>query len=120
MKDQIAVSRLKQGDLGGLEVLVSHYQVQAVHAAYMILYDRSLAWLDSLAQLTGDWWQLAPSVFTLNHARGESSVAENGAFFQCPQCGTSLEDTPEMLICSECSTKYAVRNGIYDFREPVE
>jgi RNA polymerase sigma-70 factor (ECF subfamily) len=43
MKDQIAISRLKQGDLNGLETLVSRYQAQAVHAAYMIVYDRSLA-----------------------------------------------------------------------------
>jgi RNA polymerase sigma-70 factor (ECF subfamily) len=43
MDDQSAISRLKQGDLKGLETLVEHYQVQAVHAAYLILYDRSLA-----------------------------------------------------------------------------
>jgi RNA polymerase sigma-70 factor (ECF subfamily) len=43
MEDQIAISRLKQGDLNGLEALVSRYQVQAVHAAYIIVYDRSLA-----------------------------------------------------------------------------
>ncbi len=43
MKDQNAISRLKRGDLNGLEALVSRYQAQAVHAAYMILYDRPLA-----------------------------------------------------------------------------
>ena len=43
MEDQIAISLLKQGDLNGLETLVSRYQVQAVRAAYLILYDRSLA-----------------------------------------------------------------------------
>lgn len=43
MEDQIAISRLKQGDLDGLETLVNRYQVQAVRAAYLILYDRSLA-----------------------------------------------------------------------------
>ena len=43
MEDQFAISRLKQGDLNGLEALVSHYQAQAVHAAYLIVYDRSLA-----------------------------------------------------------------------------
>jgi RNA polymerase sigma-70 factor (ECF subfamily) len=43
MEDQSAISRLKQGDLDGLETLVNRYQVQAVHAAYIILYDRSLA-----------------------------------------------------------------------------
>jgi RNA polymerase sigma-70 factor (ECF subfamily) len=43
MEHRIAISRLKQGDLLGLEFLVNHYQVQAVHAAYLILYDRALA-----------------------------------------------------------------------------
>jgi RNA polymerase sigma-70 factor (ECF subfamily) len=43
MEDQIAISRLKQGDLNGLETLVNRYQVQAVRAAYLILYDHSLA-----------------------------------------------------------------------------
>lgn len=40
---QNALSRIKQGDLHGLEVLVEHHQVQAVYAAYMILYDHALA-----------------------------------------------------------------------------
>ena len=43
MEDRIAISRLKQGDLTGLESLVNRYQVQAVHAAYLIVYDRALA-----------------------------------------------------------------------------
>lgn len=43
MEDQIAISRLKQGDLNGLEPLVNRYQVRAVHAAYMVLFDRGLA-----------------------------------------------------------------------------
>jgi len=43
MNDQIAVSRLKKGNLSGLEILVHRYQAQAVHAAFMIVYDRSLA-----------------------------------------------------------------------------
>ena len=43
MEDRIAISRIKQGDLNGLETLVNRYQAQAVHAAYMIVYDRALA-----------------------------------------------------------------------------
>lgn len=50
MEDQIAISRLKQGDLNGLEVLVNRYQVQAVHAAYLILFDQHLA--EDIAQST--------------------------------------------------------------------
>jgi RNA polymerase sigma-70 factor (ECF subfamily) len=43
MEDRIAISRITQGDLNGLETLVNRYQVQAVRAAYLIVYDRELA-----------------------------------------------------------------------------
>ena len=43
MDDRIAISRLKQGDLTGLESLVNRYQVRGVHAAYLMVYDRALA-----------------------------------------------------------------------------
>jgi len=43
MEDQIAISRIKQGDPGGLEILVKTYQVQAVYTAYLIVQDPSLA-----------------------------------------------------------------------------
>ena len=43
MDDRIAISRIKQGDLNGLEFLVDRYQARAVHAAYLMVYDRALA-----------------------------------------------------------------------------
>ncbi len=43
MEDRIAITRIKQGDLNGLETLVDQYQARAVHAVYLILYDRALA-----------------------------------------------------------------------------
>jgi len=43
MEERQAIARLKQGDPGGLEVLVRYYQVQAVRAAYLIVRDRALA-----------------------------------------------------------------------------
>ena len=43
MDDRIAITRIKQGDLNGLDTLVNRYQVRAVHAAYLVLYDRALA-----------------------------------------------------------------------------
>ncbi|HUE99161.1 MAG TPA: sigma factor [Anaerolineales bacterium] len=48
MDDRIAISRIKQSDLNGLEFLVNRYQVRAVHAAYLVVYDRALA--EDLAQ----------------------------------------------------------------------
>lgn len=43
MEEQAAIARLKQGDIGGLEVLVLQYQVQAVRTAFLITRDRALA-----------------------------------------------------------------------------
>jgi len=43
MEDQTAISRIKQGDLKGLEILVNQYQAQVVQAAYLVLYDHALA-----------------------------------------------------------------------------
>lgn len=43
MEDRIAISLIKHGNLNGLERLVNRYQAQAVHAAYLILFDRTLA-----------------------------------------------------------------------------
>jgi RNA polymerase sigma-70 factor (ECF subfamily) len=43
LEEQQAISRLKQGDLGGLEILVRHYQVKAVYAAFLIVRDLKLA-----------------------------------------------------------------------------
>lgn len=43
MDEQHAIARLKQGDINGLEFLVQQYQAQAVHTAYLIIGDRSLA-----------------------------------------------------------------------------
>jgi RNA polymerase sigma-70 factor (ECF subfamily) len=38
-----AVARLKRGDIGGLEVLVTDHQLRAVRAAYLIVQDARLA-----------------------------------------------------------------------------
>lgn len=43
MDEKQAIARLKQGDLSGLELLVREYQLQALHAAYLIVQDHDLA-----------------------------------------------------------------------------
>ncbi len=98
------------------QLTLSHFRIGIIKRLFPAEF---LARLDSFAQLTGDWWQLTPSVFTLNLASGKSPLAPEGAFFQCPQCSAPLEDTPHTLTCANCGTKYVIRNGIYDFREPL-
>ena len=40
---QIAVQRLKHGDIGGLETLITRYEVRAVRTAFLILQDEAEA-----------------------------------------------------------------------------
>jgi ubiquinone/menaquinone biosynthesis C-methylase UbiE len=81
--------------------------------------------LDSLAQWTGSLWQLTPSVFV------RACVARDAIprhipddvlqWFKCPGCGhASLEDHKDYLQCSLCGSQWAIRDGIYDFREPFD
>ena len=43
MDEQLAIQRLKNGDISGLEFLVARYQVKAVRTAFLITRDPSLA-----------------------------------------------------------------------------
>lgn len=43
LEEKQAIARLKQGDLGGMEVLVKRYQERAVYAAFLIVRDPKLA-----------------------------------------------------------------------------
>jgi hypothetical protein len=73
--------------------------------------------LDSLAQWTGAWWQLTPSVFLQARAVGDTVIAKPGEFFRCPACEHApLEKKSGELRCSNCSSVWPIRNGVYDFR----
>lgn len=101
---------------------LSHFRVGILKK---IIPTGILVFFDSLAQWTGAWWQLTPSVFVKaigakqaeRSPRRELSTLE---FFKCPDCGTSpLADRSAYLECPGCKKRWEVRDGIYDFREPV-
>lgn len=76
--------------------------------------------LDGLAQPTGQFVQLSPSVFVRAQATGAGEAASPGHFFRCPECGCAeLKDSGDHLRCAGCDRRWAVRDGIYDFRESV-
>ena len=106
---------LKQNDFViERQLTVSHYRIGFFKTYFPV---KLLVWMDSLAQLTGDMWQLSPSVFVRTHAAGESiPPAEIGTFFRCPSCATALPDTPPQITCPTCARVYSVEGGIYDFR----
>lgn len=85
-----------------------------------------LVFFDSIFQWTGAWWQLTPSVFVKavevkqesGSVKRELSILE---FFKCPGCNHfPLVDKKEYLECSSCKKKWEVKDGIYDFREPLK
>lgn len=89
-----------------------------------------LVFLDSLAQWTGAWWQFSPSVFVKAVRRQQVSYSQHIrpdspsqtlSYFRCPDCGVSpLTDQSSFLECVSCSKRWGVKDGIYDFREPIE
>lgn len=85
-----------------------------------------LAGLDALFQWTGALWQLTPSVFVRCRAVGRDSIPpiverDNiSSYFKCPECDHApLEGKEEYLACPGCKRKWAVREGIYDFRQAI-
>lgn len=85
-----------------------------------------LAALDGLFQPTGALWQFTPSVFV--KARVQEKAAEGRSsfpvgmieLFKCPECGhAALEEMKERVHCPNCHSDWAVKDGIYDFREKM-
>jgi len=104
---------------------LSHFRVGFLKR---IMPTSILVFLDSLFQWTGACWQLTPSVFVrakivrldpsrIPHDRPDHVLF----FFKCPNCGHSpLMDEKEYLECPSCKKRWEVRDGIYDFREPIK
>ncbi|NPA31875.1 MAG: class I SAM-dependent methyltransferase [Chloroflexi bacterium] len=104
---------------------VSHFRLNLLKR---LVPTSVLVALDALAQRTGDWWQLTPSVFVRAVAvtTGEK-ISESGPApaateprFRCPACGFGpLTRRDDRLPCPQCGRVWAVRDGIYDFKEPL-
>ena len=96
------------------QLTVSHFRLGVLKR---LIPTTVLVALDAVAQLTGDLWQLSPSVFTRSRAVGETSPVSIGAFFQCPACGHNpLNEGDQALRCPACGASWPIVDGIYDFR----
>jgi len=112
------------GDLGfSIEktLTVSHFRLGLLKR---IVPAKFLAALDGLFQPTGAFWQFTPSVFVKAKVGNKGVVKMNEIpfnvidLFKCPDCGSEkLEEKKDHLHCPNCNAKWAVHEGIYDFRE---
>jgi SAM-dependent methyltransferase len=81
----------------------------------------SLVKLDSLAQPTGRWWQLAPSVVIKSQTAQTKPAATTGDFFRCPACrSTDLLEQDNVLVCRGCQRRWPAHDGLYDFKKPLQ
>jgi SAM-dependent methyltransferase len=81
---------------------------------------RLLAALDGLLQGLTASLKLAPSVFLRARVERETAKAADRGFFRCPTChSTDLIETEEALTCRGCGQRWAIDDGIYDFKQPV-
>lgn len=98
------------------QVTVSHFRIGFLKRW---IPTKLLVALDSLAQLTGDWWQLTPSVFTKSTAVGPfmGTNLSDDVIFCCPNCEHALPNQIEgQMVCSGCGKNWPIVDGIYDFR----
>jgi SAM-dependent methyltransferase/DNA-directed RNA polymerase subunit RPC12/RpoP len=81
---------------------------------------RLLAALDGLLQPTGALLQLSPSVFVRCQSKSDKPPPPAGVLFRCTVCGsTVLVEEGDTLSCTDCSARFAIRDGIYDFKAPL-
>lgn len=103
---------------------VSHYRINLLKRWLPIPW---LVALDGLAQPTGNWWQLTPSVFLQAQVK-KSPTSPPTNFFRCPACGSPqlspmpplpVSTTAQALLCTGCQTRWSCQDGIYDFKTPL-
>lgn len=123
MREQLAGNDL----IPGRTLTVSHFRVSLLKRVV------PLPWLvaaDSLAQRTGRWWQLTPSVFVASRSTAAGPSAPENGFFACPICQTAI-DTPTTLlqgrppedgelVCTECGRGWPVQDGVYNFKPAAD
>ncbi len=78
-----------------------------------------LARLDDLLQRTG--LHYTPSVFTQSIAAGVSpNQLDTGSLFVSPLTGAELSREGDVLVCQQTGQRWAIRDGIYDFKAPLD
>jgi hypothetical protein len=100
-------------------VPVSFFRVgalkQHVHTSFLVT-------MDSLLQLTG--LLFTPSIFTVSTATGQTpdnlAAAQPESLFLCPETGNPLIREGDVMVNQQDGLRYAIRDGIYDFKVPLD
>lgn len=114
--------------LGGLgftlekTLTVSHFRMGVLKR---LIPAKLLAALDGFFQPTGALWQFTPSVFVKAVVNGTIPAAAPPAdvlsLLKCPDCGsTELQEKNDHVHCPSCDARWAIHDGIYDFRERMK
>jgi len=113
------LERLSEAGLSLREVrAVSYLRVGLLKRA---VPTKLLVALDRVLQPTGSLCQLSPSVFARCVVADGKPAAQEGLFFRCTACGSSeLVEQAGAVGCADCGARFAVHDGIYDFRAPLE
>jgi ubiquinone/menaquinone biosynthesis C-methylase UbiE/uncharacterized protein YbaR (Trm112 family) len=81
-----------------------------------------LSGLDALLQYTGLLY--TPSIFTKSIAQGSTpdntSMTDIESLFVCPESGTPLKREGDTMYSRQSGLRYAIRDGIYDFKAPMD
>ena len=84
---------------------------------------RLLAGVDSILQRSG--WTISPSIFLDLHRggragirSGSSAAADPLILLRCPLSGSPMRKEGDELI-SDTGIRWAIRTGVYDFRQPL-
>ena len=77
--------------------------------------------LERIIQPTGNVMPIAPSIFVKNTVPGlRTDVVAADRMFKCPACGSAeLRREGDELVCATQGERWAIRDGIYDFKEPL-
>jgi SAM-dependent methyltransferase len=100
----------------GQRVPVSFFRLNALKR---LVPTDVLVGLDSALQRTG--WMITPSIFIRSTAQGQSPTNLEAPFiFADPEDGGELTREGDTLVNLKTGLRYAIRDGIYDFKAPVE
>jgi hypothetical protein len=75
--------------------------------------------MDGLLEVTG--LNYTPIFFTRYIGTGDSpNYLVTDSLFVCPDDGHELTRVGDTLMCKSCNQRWAIRDGIYDFKAPLD